>query len=162
MQEANIRLVDRRHTLPNLKSLLLTLSSPTPPAPAPSYRTGPNSSYPTSGTTTFNNSRVGSRQASYNFHSPSRLNMTREKFPTGTSVSSIGDSPAGDLMRGSGRERELQSMSPVKPWSEATRGKKSHLSRQSWGGSEDIDGGDAETAVSQSEVTSEVGTEGYT
>lgn len=31
MQEASIRMVDLRHTLPNLKSLLLTLSSPIPP-----------------------------------------------------------------------------------------------------------------------------------
>lgn len=31
MQEASIRLLDLRHTLPNLKALLLTLSSPTPP-----------------------------------------------------------------------------------------------------------------------------------
>lgn len=31
MQEASIKMVDLRHTLPNLKSLLLALSSPMPP-----------------------------------------------------------------------------------------------------------------------------------
>ncbi|WWC61358.1 uncharacterized protein I303_103939 [Kwoniella dejecticola CBS 10117] len=33
MQESSIRLLDRRHTLPNLKNLLLTLSSPNLPQP---------------------------------------------------------------------------------------------------------------------------------
>jgi hypothetical protein len=33
MQEASIKMVDLRHTLPNLKSLLLALSSPMPPPP---------------------------------------------------------------------------------------------------------------------------------
>ncbi|ORY25738.1 hypothetical protein BCR39DRAFT_590016 [Naematelia encephala] len=35
MQMANVRLLDLRHTLPNLKALLLTLSSPIPPPPRP-------------------------------------------------------------------------------------------------------------------------------
>lgn len=37
MQEANIRLLDLRHTLPNLKVLLLTLSSPMPPSISSSF-----------------------------------------------------------------------------------------------------------------------------
>jgi len=53
MQEANIRLLDLRHTLPNLKALLLTLSSPVPP---PQLR---------SGSTTYVNSRTSSRQTSH-------------------------------------------------------------------------------------------------
>lgn len=40
MQEASIRLLDLRHTLPNLKALLLTLSSPVPP---PSRKATPTS-----------------------------------------------------------------------------------------------------------------------
>jgi hypothetical protein len=44
MQEANIRLVDIRHTLPNLKALLLTLSSPVAPAPRQPI-SGPSSTY---------------------------------------------------------------------------------------------------------------------
>jgi len=54
MQEANIRLIELRHTLPNLKSLLLTLSSPVPPGSFPS----------TSRSSTYVDSRASSRQAS--------------------------------------------------------------------------------------------------
>ena len=42
MQEASIRMVDLRHTLPNLKSLLLALSSPMPP-PQRRHFSNPNS-----------------------------------------------------------------------------------------------------------------------
>lgn len=57
------------------------------------------------------------------------------------------------------RERELHIMSPIKGWGDTgVRGKRSHLSRQSWGGSEDMDG-DGETAVSRSELLSDIGTE---
>ncbi len=56
MQEANVRLLELRHTLPNLKSLLLTLSSPVPP---PSL---PPPSIP--GSSTYMDSQASSRQAS--------------------------------------------------------------------------------------------------
>ena len=42
MQEASIKMVDLRHTLPNLKSLLLALSSPMPP-PQRRHLSNPNS-----------------------------------------------------------------------------------------------------------------------
>lgn len=42
MQEASIKMVDLRHTLPNLKALLLTLSSPVPPPPR-RHLSNPNS-----------------------------------------------------------------------------------------------------------------------
>ncbi|WVQ78077.1 hypothetical protein IAT38_000158 [Cryptococcus sp. DSM 104549] len=57
MQEANIRLLDLRQTLPNLKNLLLTLSSPVPPSPAP---TRAHSARSRSGTTTNAASRASS------------------------------------------------------------------------------------------------------
>jgi hypothetical protein len=60
MQEASIRMVDLRHTLPNLKSLLLTLSSPIPP---PQRRIPQN---PRSGFT----SRMTSRQTSQAYSIP--------------------------------------------------------------------------------------------
>ena len=62
MQEANIRLLDLRHTLPNLKILLLTLSSPIPPAPISTL----------SRISTFVDSRSSSRQTSRNWPSPYR------------------------------------------------------------------------------------------
>lgn len=163
MQEANIRLVDRRHTLPNLKSLLLTLSSPTPPPPPP-HPAGQASSYPPSGTTTYNNSRIGSRQASYTFN-PQLGFSTREKQSVlGSPASSLGDlrSPPGSHIGGVGRrERDGNSMSPIKAgWGDGGARGRSHLSRQSWGGSQEAEEGDGETAVSRSEVTSELGT-GY-
>ncbi|WWC85284.1 uncharacterized protein L201_000146 [Kwoniella dendrophila CBS 6074] len=55
MQESTIRLLDLRHTLPNLKNLLLTLSSPNLPHQ-------PSSS--------INKSRVGSRSGSYRSSTP--------------------------------------------------------------------------------------------
>jgi len=63
MQEANIRLIELRHTLPNLKSLLLTLSSPIAPPSRPSI----------SGSSTYVNSRSSSRTWSHSLpmHSPS-------------------------------------------------------------------------------------------
>lgn len=67
MQEANMRIIDVRHTLPNLKALLLTLSSPTLPPPLPvSVSTASKSS----GTSTYVNSRATSRQASHSFGQP--------------------------------------------------------------------------------------------
>lgn len=60
MQEANIRLLDLRHTLPNLKTLLLTLSSPVPSTSLSSL-----SSFPAlSRSSTFVDSRTSSRQTS--------------------------------------------------------------------------------------------------
>lgn len=56
MQEANIRLLELRHTLPNLKSLLLTLSSPVTPPSLPPLSV--------SGSSTYVNSRGSSRQTS--------------------------------------------------------------------------------------------------
>ena len=49
-----MRLVELRHTLPNLKALLLTLSSPIPPPPLPLN----------SGSSTYLDSRASSRQTS--------------------------------------------------------------------------------------------------
>jgi hypothetical protein len=55
MQEASIKMVDLRHTLPNLKALLLTLSSPIPPPQR--HFTNPNS-------------RMTSRQTSHAYSIP--------------------------------------------------------------------------------------------
>jgi hypothetical protein len=57
MQEANVRVLDIRHTLPNLKALLLTLSSPYPPAPP-------------SGSATYIGSQASSRATSHTFSIP--------------------------------------------------------------------------------------------
>jgi hypothetical protein len=139
MQEANIRLLDRRHTLPNLKSLLLTLSSPTPPPSSTAYRFGVASNGSLSGTTTNNNSRIGSRQTSYT-------------YPTGSpsafkQASSLHSSPAGSGRGHLGHESGVQGMSPLKGWTGG--GKRSGLSRQSFAGSEV---GEEESVVSRSEV----------
>lgn len=62
MHEHDIRKLDLRHTLPNLKNLLLTLSSPDPPPPGPV--TGP-------GWASGAGSHASSRQASWSFaHGP--------------------------------------------------------------------------------------------
>jgi len=66
MQEANIRLLDLRHTLPNLKTLLLTLSSPVPSTSLSSL-----SSFPAlSRSSTFVDSRASSRQTSAAYPRP--------------------------------------------------------------------------------------------
>lgn len=67
MYESDIRLLDLRHTLPNLKNILLHLSSPDPPPPGPV--TGP-------GWASGAGSRASSRQASATFNF-AHLNMSR-------------------------------------------------------------------------------------
>jgi hypothetical protein len=58
------------------------------------------------------------------------------------------------------RERDGTSMSPIKAgWGDGGARGRSHLSRQSWGGSQEAEEGDGETAVSRSEITSEMGSE---
>lgn len=75
MQECNSRLLDLRHTLPNLKMLLLTLSSPEPVV----------STYPLSRSFTFVDSRTSSRATSGAWPRP---------FASpGSGVSSKGSSP---------------------------------------------------------------------
>ena len=82
MQECNSRLLDLRHTLPNLKMLLLTLSSPQPAL---------NPGYPLSRFSTFVDSRGSSRVTSGAWPRP---------FASpGSAGSSKGDSPVnvGDM-----------------------------------------------------------------
>lgn len=102
MQESNIRLLDIRHTLPNLKMLLLTLSSPWPPA---------TSSQSLSRTTT----KIGSTFDMYKYGSASVTSsrQTSHTFtlsaPTGTgpgtpytapsSIGSVRASPQSDRGR---------------------------------------------------------------
>ena len=64
MQEANVRLLELRHTLPNLKALLLTLSSPASPPPLP----------PIFGSSAYVNSRSSSR--AWNFPRQSSASST--------------------------------------------------------------------------------------
>ncbi|WWC69673.1 uncharacterized protein I206_103616 [Kwoniella pini CBS 10737] len=85
MQESSIRLLDLRHTLPNLKNLLLTLSSPNlPQPPAISRMTSRNVSY-RSATPTFIGSNGGwSRTSSSAWGDREREPYTRSMSPGST------------------------------------------------------------------------------
>lgn len=85
MQEASIRMVDLRHTLPNLKSLLLTLSSPTPP---PQRRLPTSSAF---------QSRMTSRQTSQAYSIPQF--SPGNTGGTGTTLVSGYDSLEGSPMK---------------------------------------------------------------
>jgi hypothetical protein len=113
MQEANLRSLDIRHTLPNLKALLLTLSSPVPlhpPAPLPRRNGNGNSISIQTGLGYSNDysSRDTSRQTSNAWSIPRGI-----RSPTSASViSSLGDigSPtkvsSGSILRERERDRE--------------------------------------------------------
>lgn len=81
MHEHDIRMLDMRHTLPNLKNLLLTMSSPDPPPPGPV--TGP-------GWASGAGSRASSRQASYSF-SPGMSGVATPRITSMTRVSQATD-----------------------------------------------------------------------
>jgi hypothetical protein len=88
MYEADIRMLDLRHTLPNLKNILLNLSSPDPPPPGPVM--GP-------GWASGAGSRASSRQpsASWTLHQRSGSLASLGSFPRrSVSVSVQGDSPS--------------------------------------------------------------------
>lgn len=114
MQDANIRLVDARHTLPNLKALLLTLSSPELPPP-PTIPTRKSS-----GNSTYVNTRATTRQTSFQFP----LAMTRGTSSVG---SSVGRSPRTSL------GHHLES-----PFATGTAARKSMLGRGSLAEKDDL------------------------
>ncbi|WRT66935.1 uncharacterized protein IL334_003900 [Kwoniella shivajii] len=99
MSENNIRLLDLRHTLPNLKNLLLTLSSPNLPPPI---------------------SRMGSRAVSYRSGTPTLLNgggiggWSRSSSAAWQSTlrspggSTIGDSPSKSALPSASPLRAIQ------------------------------------------------------
>lgn len=180
MQEPNIRLVDRRHTLPNLKALLLTLSShvPPPPPPHPSIiaaaSAGQRSS--SSGTSTQLSSRAASRQASYNWPASASTSGSTVYYPrkSGGVYSTPPSSVGGDMdymyvsgMSSGGKDTPtplaamLAAASPTRSAvgaAELEGRRRSHLSRPSWGGSLQGDGGDedGDTVGSTSEILSDI------
>ncbi|WWD15739.1 hypothetical protein CI109_100161 [Kwoniella shandongensis] len=110
MQEANIRLLDLRHTLPNLKNLLLTLSSPV--LPSSSHNVHSSMWRSTATTPTFMNSRassaawpkgsMGTMSPASSVGSPASLSTTRVGgMGTGT--------PSPIVKRGRGGRRSMLS-----------------------------------------------------